>query len=135
MPISPRIVSPLIGGITPTEGSSLTTVVITGSGFTGTSAVTFNGVSATSFTIDSDVQITAIAPVGVSTGAVEVSNIAGSHSGASVFISLGGNVTTFAGDGVASAASFNQPRAIVFDSMGSLFVIERNNHKIRKIFL
>jgi hypothetical protein len=37
-------------------------VVINGTGFTGATAVTFNGVNATSFTVDSSTQITATAP-------------------------------------------------------------------------
>ncbi|MDH6235780.1 choice-of-anchor G family protein [Cryobacterium sp. CG_9.6] len=39
-----------------------TTVVITGTGFTGTTDVTFNGTSVPSFTVDSDTQITVTTP-------------------------------------------------------------------------
>ncbi len=46
----------------PTTGG--TTVVITGTGFTGASAVSFGGTSATSFTVDSATQITAVTAAG-----------------------------------------------------------------------
>ena len=53
-----------ITGISPTVGSTLggTSVVITGSGFTGATAVKFGATNATSFTVNSDTQITATAP-------------------------------------------------------------------------
>lgn len=52
-------VSPAIGS---TAGGTL--VIITGSGFTGTTAVTFGGVAATSFGVVSSTSITAITPAG-----------------------------------------------------------------------
>ncbi|WP_220454161.1 IPT/TIG domain-containing protein [Nocardioides immobilis] len=59
------LVAPAITGIAPPSGplAGGTEVVITGSGFTGATAVSF-GVRnpATSFTVDSDIQITAISP-------------------------------------------------------------------------
>ena len=47
-------------------------VVITGSNFTGTTAVQFNGIAATSFVINSDTQITAVTPAGNIAGPVTV---------------------------------------------------------------
>jgi hypothetical protein len=52
-----------------------------------------------------------------------------------------GVVTTFAGtagvsgsdDGTGTAAQFNQPRGMVVDSAGNLFVLDRNNQTIRKV--
>ncbi|WP_197464264.1 IPT/TIG domain-containing protein [Microbacterium sp. TNHR37B] len=55
-------------GVGPESGG--TTVTITGSCFTGATDVLFGDVSATSFTVDSDTQITAVAPPGV--GVVDV---------------------------------------------------------------
>ena len=63
-----------ITGVSPGDGpvTGGTTVTITGQCFTGATAVTFGGVPATSFTVDSDTQITAVAPAGAATGPVDV---------------------------------------------------------------
>ena len=76
-------VAPIVSGISPSSGPVGTTVVITGSHFSGSSAVTsvtfYNGVSA-SFTINSDTQITTTVPVGAQTGPITVTNCKGSSS-------------------------------------------------------
>ncbi len=67
--------APVVTAISPTAGSTLgdTTVVITGSGFTGATAVKFGGTGATNFTINSDTQITALSPTSnTTTGPVDV---------------------------------------------------------------
>ncbi|MFE9324952.1 IPT/TIG domain-containing protein [Nocardia sp. NPDC052278] len=63
---------PALSGISPSQGSTAggTTVTLTGSGLTGVTAVNFGGTPATSFTVNSDAQITAVAPAG--TGFVSV---------------------------------------------------------------
>ncbi|MGV8129203.1 MAG: beta-propeller fold lactonase family protein [Methanolinea sp.] len=55
---------PKIQSILPAYGPAYggTSVIITGTHFSATSAVTFGGQPATSFTVDSDTQVTAIAP-------------------------------------------------------------------------
>jgi hypothetical protein len=47
-------------------------VTITGTGFTGATAVSFNNVAATSFTVNSATQITATVPTGATTGKIRV---------------------------------------------------------------
>ncbi len=48
------------------------TAQILGQGLTGTTSVTFNGVSAASFAVNSDTSMTAVVPAGATTGAVVV---------------------------------------------------------------
>ena len=57
---------------TPTFGPVGTVVTITGTAFTGATAVEFNGVAATSFTVVSDTSITAAVPAGATTGPIVV---------------------------------------------------------------
>jgi Bacterial Ig-like domain (group 3)/IPT/TIG domain/Tyrosine-protein kinase ephrin type A/B receptor-like len=65
---------PVVTGVSPASGplAGGTSVTITGSGFTGASAVAFGATAATSFTVNSDTSITATAPAGASVGAVDV---------------------------------------------------------------
>ncbi len=49
-----------------------TTVVLTGTGFLGVTNISFNGVNASSFTIDSSTQITAVTGAAVSTGVGDI---------------------------------------------------------------
>ena len=56
------IAAPTITSISPSIGFNGTSVTITGTNFLGATAVKFGGIAATSFTVDSDTQITAIAP-------------------------------------------------------------------------
>jgi hypothetical protein len=82
---------PTITGFAPTIGNVGTPVVITGDGFLGTSAVEFNGVSAT-FTEDSDAQITTTVPAGATTGPITVTAAAGTVTSATNFIVVVGHV-------------------------------------------
>jgi IPT/TIG domain len=70
---------PTITSFTPTSGGLGLTVSITGSGFTGANAVSFGGVTASTFTIQSDNQIIAIVGNGAS-GSVQVMNPSGTAS-------------------------------------------------------
>ncbi|NBT31268.1 MAG: phospholipase, partial [Rhodobacteraceae bacterium] len=65
---------PVVSGLVPSAGplTGGTSVVLTGSDFSSASAVKFGSNDATSFTVDSATQITAVAPAG-SAGAVDVS--------------------------------------------------------------
>ena len=72
----------VVTSFTPTEscdnGSTLDrTVVITGSGFTGTTGVTFNGVAAQSFVVNTSSQITAIIALAGTTGNIVVTKTSG----------------------------------------------------------
>ena len=58
---------PAIIGLAPTSGPTAggTSVTITGTGFTDVTSVTFAGLDAAHFTVDSATQITAVAPAHV----------------------------------------------------------------------
>ena len=56
----------------PNHGQIGTSVVITGVGFTGATAVRFNGVNDPTFVVDTDEQITATVPDGATTGPIEI---------------------------------------------------------------
>jgi hypothetical protein len=63
--------SPTISGFDPTSGAVGTPVKITGTGFTGTTGVTFAGTAAT-FSVSSDSLINTTVPTGATTGPIQV---------------------------------------------------------------
>lgn len=83
------VAPPTVTSISPTAGptSGGRTVIITGSNFSGTTAVTFGATAASGFTVNSGTQITATAPAGSGTVDVRVSTVGGTSatSGADQF--------------------------------------------------
>ena len=73
-------VKPLISSFTPASGTVGTKVTITGSGFIGATKITFGGVKAISYTVNSGTQITAAVPTGAKTGNIAVTTPGGSAS-------------------------------------------------------
>jgi uncharacterized repeat protein (TIGR03803 family) len=78
-------VTPQVLSFAPSSGAVGSTVVITGQSLTGASAVSFGGVLATSFTVNSDTQITATVPTGAVTGDVAVRTAGGRAQSATAF--------------------------------------------------
>lgn len=68
---------PVIISFNPISGPIGQVVVVTGSNFTGATDVTFNGVSAITFTVDADSQITVTVPAGATTGKIAVTTAIG----------------------------------------------------------
>jgi gliding motility-associated-like protein len=79
---------PAIDAITPSSGAIGSTVVITGTDFTGATAVSFNGINAPNFVVDSPTQITATVPVGATTGPITVTTANGTGTSTTNFTVL-----------------------------------------------
>src|SRR5436309_3911105 len=75
---------PTITGFTPASGPVRTGVTISGTNFTGATAVNFNGLSA-SFTVNSATSIQATAPAGATSGPIGVTTPSGTATSASAF--------------------------------------------------
>ena len=91
--------APFVSCFSPSTGGAGTSVAIRGVNFTGAFSVKFNSVEATSFTFNSDVSITAIAPES-STGLISVTTNQGTGNSSSNFvypptINLTGTLTAF----------------------------------------
>jgi len=78
-------VIPQITSFAPASGPVGTDVTITGVSLTQTTAVTFDGVAATDFTVDSDTKVTATVPTDAKTGKIEVKTAGGTATSAASF--------------------------------------------------
>jgi hypothetical protein len=78
-------VTPTITSFTPTSGKVGTSVVISGTGLTQTTKITFGGVAATTFTVNSDTQVTASVPSGAITGKVVITTTGGAANSSGTF--------------------------------------------------
>ncbi|MBW3497584.1 putative Ig domain-containing protein [Janthinobacterium sp. NKUCC08_JDC] len=76
------VAAPVVSSISPTAGPTTggTTVIISGSNFSGTTAVTFGATSAAGFTVNSASQITATAPAGTGTVDVRITTVGGTSA-------------------------------------------------------
>ena len=115
----------------PTSGASGTSVVLTGTGFTGATSVKFNGVSA-SFTVNSDTQITTTVPASATTGPISVSNFAAAGTSTDPFtVVLGAPTITSISpsSGVVGASvtikgtNYRADTAVAFNGTATSFVI------------
>ena len=77
--------APIITSVSPPVGVTETVLTVTGSGFTGSGAVAFNGVGATDSSLVSDMLITATVPASATTGSITVTTPGGSGANASNF--------------------------------------------------
>jgi uncharacterized repeat protein (TIGR03803 family) len=81
----PFAVEPKITSFAPASGPAGTEVKITGTTFTGTSKVAFDGVDATSFEVVNDSQVDAIVPSGAKTGAIAITTPGGTATSTTSF--------------------------------------------------
>lgn len=87
---------PTVSSFTPTSGFAGSSIVITGTNFTGVTAVQFGGTNAASFTVDNSTQITAVVGVGT-TGTVSVTNANGTGTSAGTY-TFNGYISAQPGD-------------------------------------
>src|SRR5207244_428010 len=73
------VAAPTVSSFLPTSGPAAggTSVVITGTNFTGASAVKFGATAATSYVVNTPTQITAVAPAGSGAVTVSVTTVGG----------------------------------------------------------
>jgi kumamolisin len=81
--------APTVTSFSPTSGAVGTSVSLTGTNFTGATAVRFNGTSAT-FTVNSATSISTSVPTGATTGPISVTNASGTGTSATSFTVTGG---------------------------------------------
>jgi hypothetical protein len=72
------LVTPTVTSFSPPSGPVGTPVVLTGTGLTQTTKVTFGGVAATIVTVNSDTQVTADVPTSAVTGKIVITTNGGS---------------------------------------------------------
>jgi hypothetical protein len=98
---------PTVAVIAPATGSTAggTSVTITGTDFTGATAVTIGGVAAASFTVDSATQITATTPAGTAgTASVLVTTPGGTNAGNTLYTYVTTIISATTGNWRAGAA-------------------------------
>lgn len=81
-------VTPVILSFSPTSGKVDTSVVITGNSLLQTNKVTFGGVKATTFTVNSNSQVTATVPTGAVSGKIGVATSGGTATSSGTFTVL-----------------------------------------------
>ncbi|MET8629840.1 IPT/TIG domain-containing protein [Kitasatospora sp. NPDC004669] len=126
------VAAPVIGSVSPVSGAAGSVVTLTGSGFSGVTAVRFGAVVASLFTVVSDTQITATVPVGSGTVQVTVTTPGGTSNGVAFsyvpvpqLVSVvpaagptsGGTTVTVAGSGLGAAT------AVTFGSAPAAFTV------------
>jgi len=78
-------IAPTITSFSPTSGPVGTSVVITGMSLSQATAVRFGTVSATTFTVNSNTQVTATVPTGAVTGKISIATPGGTAASATAF--------------------------------------------------
>ena len=122
---------PAISGFAPASGPVGTSVSISGTSFSGTTAVTFNGASAT-FSVTSDTAIQATVPAGATTGLIGVTTPGGTATSSSAFRVMPA-ITSFtpssgpAGTSVSiSGSSFSGATTVTFNGTRATFSVTSN---------
>ena len=112
---SPVAPAPAIASLAPASGPVGTTVTVTGSNFTGATAVTLNGVAVSSFTVVNAATLTFTVPTGATSGAVAVTTQGGTATSATAF------TVTVPAPAIASLAPASGPVGTTVTVTGSNF--------------
>jgi hypothetical protein len=127
-------VRPAITSFSPASGTIGSSVVITGTAFTGATAVKFHGTAATSISVDSDTQITAAVPADTTTGTISVTTAGGTGTSATAFTVLPeinslsppsaptGTPATITGSG------FNSVKSVQFNGVSAKYTRVSSTH-------
>ncbi|WP_035558037.1 M4 family metallopeptidase [Hymenobacter sp. IS2118] len=117
----------------PASGVAGTVVNVQGRGFTGTTAVTFSGVNAPTFTVASDIELFVTVPSGATTGNIVLTTPLGTVTSPSLFIVLvpgGPTITGFTpGSGpvgtsvVITGTNFTGATAVQFNGTPAAFTV------------
>ena len=97
----------VVADLAPAQGAAGTTVTVRGARLAGATAVYFNGQRAASFAVTSPTTLTAVAPVGVTTGPVSVQTPAG--LGPAGFVFQTGTLTATAGASTPASGCWPNP--------------------------
>ena len=122
---------PTITSFTPTCGPVGTSVTITGTNFTGANPVTFNNVTATTFTVNSPTQITATVPTTATSGPIRVTTSGGTGSSLTNFtVAACPTITSFTptfgpvGTSVTiTGTNFTGATSVTFNNVTATFVV------------
>ena len=124
-------VKPNITSFAGTSGPVGTSVVISGSAFTGATSVTFGGVSA-SYVVNTSIQITATVPAGANTGSIVVTTAGGTATSATTY-SVTPSITSFSpGSGpigtsvTINGEAFTGATAVAFNGTSAVFTVVSN---------
>jgi len=79
------LLPPAITSFSPASGAQGSSVVITGTGFSGITSVSFNNANATTFTATSSTQITVTVPSSATSGTIKVTNALGTATSVNTF--------------------------------------------------
>jgi uncharacterized repeat protein (TIGR03803 family) len=130
------LVTPSITSFAPTSGPVGTSVTITGVSFTGANKVTFGGVSAPGFIVNSDTQITATVPTGAKTGKIAVITAGGTATSSGTFL-VTPTINSFSptGGAVGTAVTINgtgltQTTAVTFGGVAATTFTVNSDSKV-----
>lgn len=87
-PFTVAAFQPMIEAVSPSQGRAGDTVTVRGLHLSGATAVSFNGTPATTFTVQSDSALTAVVPIGATTGRLSLTTPAGHATSVGVFTLL-----------------------------------------------